>query len=144
LLEQLLSKNPKTEQDVDDIDTLTLFIRKWDEDHSTFKEANPVQLLLGLMDARRLKAKDMVPILGIGKSVVSEILNFKKALSKEVIRKLAAYFSLPQEAFNRSYQLVGVKQEAQAKKSEVETTVLKAKKKRTRNKTGLIFSFGCL
>jgi HTH-type transcriptional regulator/antitoxin HigA len=129
LLEQLLSKNPKTEQDVDDIDTLTLFIRKWDEDHSTFKEANPVQLLLGLMDARRLKAKDMVPILGIGKSVVSEILNFKKALSKEVIRKLAAYFSLPQEAFNRSYQLVGVKQEAQAKKSEVETTVLKAKKK---------------
>jgi HTH-type transcriptional regulator / antitoxin HigA len=32
-------------------------------------------------------------------------LNYKKGLSKEVIRTLAAHFKLSQEAFNRPYKL---------------------------------------
>lgn len=106
LLEKLLAKDPKTEQDVDDIELLTLLIRKWDQDHSTYKQATPIQLLLGLMDARRMKAKDLVSELNISKSHVSDILNQKKSLSKEIIRKLSDFFSMPQEAFNRPYPLV--------------------------------------
>jgi len=37
---------------------------------------------------------------------VSEILHYKKGLSKDAIRILAAHFKLSQEAFNRPYPLL--------------------------------------
>ena len=53
-----------------------------------------------------MKPQDLTTILGISKGYVSDILNYKKGLSKEVIRKLAEYFKVKQEAFNRPYKLV--------------------------------------
>lgn len=90
----------------DEIDLLTLLIEKYDEEHSTFKESDPIELLRSLMHDHKLKAHDMKSILGISKGYVSDILNYKKGLSKEVIRKLAEHFKLRQEAFNRPYKLV--------------------------------------
>jgi HTH-type transcriptional regulator/antitoxin HigA len=52
-----------------------------------------------------MKSKDLVDLLGISKGYVSEILNYKKGLSKEIIRKLANRFKMSQEAFNRPYKL---------------------------------------
>lgn len=52
-----------------------------------------------------MKPKDLVDLLEISKGYVSEILHYKKGLSKEVIRKLAVYFKVSQEAFNRPYKL---------------------------------------
>ena len=80
-------------------------IEKWDEEHNTFKEVDPIKLLHSLMKDHHLKAKDLVDLLGISKGYVSDILNYKKGLSKEVIRKLAEYFKVSQEAFNRPYKL---------------------------------------
>jgi len=57
------------------------------------------------MAKHQLKNKDWVGILGVSKGLVSDILNYKKGLSKEIIRTLAKHFSLSQEAFNRPYQL---------------------------------------
>jgi HTH-type transcriptional regulator/antitoxin HigA len=57
------------------------------------------------MNSHNIKAKDLVTLLGISKSYVSEILNYKKGFSKSVIRLLSTYFKVSQEAFNRSYAL---------------------------------------
>jgi HTH-type transcriptional regulator/antitoxin HigA len=90
----------------DEIDLLTLLIEKYDEEHNTFKETDPIALLRSFMHDHHLKPSDMTVILGISKGYVSDILNYKKGLSKEVIRKLADYFKVRQEAFNRAYKLV--------------------------------------
>jgi len=90
----------------DEIDLLTLLIEKYDEDHNTFKETDPITLLRSLMQDHQIKPQDMTEILGISKGYVSDILNYKKGLSKEVIRKLSGHFKLRQEAFNRPYKLV--------------------------------------
>jgi HTH-type transcriptional regulator/antitoxin HigA len=37
--------------------------------------------------------------------MVSEILNYNKGMSKEVIRKLAHHFKVSQDAFNKAYDL---------------------------------------
>ena len=74
--------------------------------HNTFKETDPITLLRSLMQDHQLKPQDMTGILGISKGYVSDILNYKKGLSKEVIRKLADHFKVRQEAFNRPYKLV--------------------------------------
>ncbi|OYX94200.1 MAG: transcriptional regulator, partial [Sphingobacteriia bacterium 35-40-5] len=66
---------------------------------------DPVQLIQSLMEEHQLKAKDLVEILRISKGYVSDILNYKKGLSKDVIRKLAFHFKVSQEAFNRPYSL---------------------------------------
>jgi HTH-type transcriptional regulator/antitoxin HigA len=90
----------------DDIDLLTLLIEKYDEEHNSFKETDPIGLLRALMQDHHLKPQDITHILGISKGYVSDILNYKKGLSKEVIRKLANHFKVRQEAFNRPYKLV--------------------------------------
>lgn len=90
----------------DEIDLLTLLIEKYDEEHNTFKETDPITLLRSFMQDHHLRQQDMTRILGISKGYVSDILNYKKGLSKEVIRKLAEYFKVRQEAFNRPYKLV--------------------------------------
>lgn len=89
----------------DEIDLLTLLIEKYDEENNTFKQSDPIVLLRSFMRDHQLKPQDMIEILGISKGYVSDILNYKKGLSKEVIRKLADYFKVRQEAFNRPYQL---------------------------------------
>lgn len=104
-LEELLEKGSKNKAVNDEIDLLNLLIEKWDEAHNSFDELDPVQLLRSLMKDHELKAKDLVEILDISKGYISDILHYKKGLSKEVIRKLADFFKVTQEAFNRPYKL---------------------------------------
>ena len=57
------------------------------------------------MDERNMKSNDLAEILKVNKSLVSEILNYKKGISKKIIRALSDYFKVSQEAFNRTYNL---------------------------------------
>lgn len=104
-LEELL-EGEQNEAVQDEIDLLTLLIEKFDEAHNTFTESDPIALLRSFMADRGLKSQHLVEILGVSKGYVSDILNYKKGLSKEVIRKLADYFKVRQEAFNRHYKLI--------------------------------------
>jgi len=60
------------------------------------------------MEEQKLRAADLVQLLGVSKGYVSEILNYKKGMSKEVIRKLAERFKVSHEAFNRAYKLKAI------------------------------------
>lgn len=106
LLEDLVSLKKRSKYQQDIIELLTLLIEKWDEQHSSFKDADPIELLKYLMTENKLKAIDLASILDVGKSLVSDVLNYRRGLSKEIIRKLAEHFKLSQEVFNKSYKLV--------------------------------------
>ena len=108
LLENLVFATSKSKNLNDEIALLTLLIEKWDAEHNCFKELDPVKLLQSFMESHQLKAKDLVELLAISKSHVSEILNYRKGFSKVVIRKLATYFKVSQEAFNRPYLLKSI------------------------------------
>ncbi|MBL7110411.1 MAG: transcriptional regulator [Bacteroidales bacterium] len=105
-LKDLLEDNANSKDTRDEIEMLTLLIEKWDAEHSTLNDVNPIELLHSLMHDHNLKAKDLVGILGVSKGLVSDILNYKKGLSKEIIRILSGYFKVSQEAFNRPYKLI--------------------------------------
>jgi HTH-type transcriptional regulator/antitoxin HigA len=106
MLEELVFSGSKDRDTKDQVDLLTLLIEKWDAEHNTFNEVDPVRLLRSLMDDHNMKAKDLVALLDISKGYVSDILNYKKGLSKDVIRKLSGHFKVSHEAFNRPYKLV--------------------------------------
>ena len=104
-LAEMLGADQNSKDALDEIELLTLLIEKWDAEHSTLSDSNPIELLHSLMHDNKLKAKDLVEILGVSKGLVSDILNYKKGLSKDIIRTLSAYFKVSQEAFNRPYKL---------------------------------------
>ncbi|MDD2552540.1 MAG: helix-turn-helix domain-containing protein [Dysgonamonadaceae bacterium] len=104
ILEELLLQDKRETEE--EVELLTLLIEKWDDEHTTFNDADPIELLKALMREHDLKAKDLVAILDLSKGTISKILNYRKGLSKETIRILADYFKMNQEAFNRPYKLI--------------------------------------
>ena len=91
---------------LDLIETITLLIERYDQENSFTGDTDPIQLLKYLMEENNLKNKDLVRLLGLSKGHISDILNYKKGLSKMVIRTLSERFKVRQEAFNRSYPLI--------------------------------------
>lgn len=104
-LEALTDSGKKTKAANDEIELLTLLIEKYDEAHNTFKDADPIELLKSLMKDHKMKAVHLATLLGVSEGLVSDMLKYKKGLSKDTIRILAERFKLSQEAFNRPYKL---------------------------------------
>ena len=90
----------------EEIALLELLIGKWDKEHYKQKERTPIELLKYLMENQGMSRNDLMEILDLSKGAISQILNCKKGLSKDVIRKLAHTFKVSQEAFNRPYPLI--------------------------------------
>lgn len=105
-LEELLSSRNKSKAVNEEIELLNVLIEKWDSEHNSFHDLDPVQLLKALMDDHNIKPISLAELLGVSKGLVSDILNYKKGLSKDIIRKLADTFKLSHEAFNRHYDLI--------------------------------------
>ena len=104
-LETLIDSGKKTKAIQDEIELLTLLIEKYDEEHNTFNDAGPIELLKSLMKEHKMKAVDVANLLHVSEGLVSDMLNYKKGLSKDTIRILSERFKLNQEAFNRPYEL---------------------------------------
>ena len=105
MLEALVNNRRKTIAMRDEIELLSLLIEKYDEANNTFEDADPVELLKALMKEHTMKAVDLSQLLQVSEGLVSDILHYKKGLSKGSIRILSERFKLNQEAFNRPYAL---------------------------------------
>jgi len=77
---------------------LTLLIEDFEERHYPLKAATGIEALEELMEANGLKQKDLVSIFGTP-SIISEVLNGKRRLTTEHIRKLSRRFHVPPELF---------------------------------------------
>jgi HTH-type transcriptional regulator/antitoxin HigA len=122
------AEGEKTQDIEDELELLYWLIRKWDDEHTVFhKEYDAVDFLKSFMKDHKMKAKDIAELLDVNKSYISEILNYKKGFSKNVIRKLAQRFKVREEAFSRPYKLKGL---AKAKRRSAKTgRSVKTKKK---------------
>lgn len=106
LLEEI-DFSDEAEEREDEIELLTLLIRTWDNEHRQVPGMDPVELIKSLMGDHELSQNDLAQIAGVGKSYISEILNYKKRMSKKVIRNIAEHFKVQQEALNTHYRLEG-------------------------------------
>ena len=104
-LEALVDSGKKTKAVQDEMELLTLLIEKYDAEHNTFDDADPIELLKSLMKDHKMKAVDLAKLLNVSEGLVSDMLNYKKGLSKDTIRILSERFKLNQDAFNRPYEL---------------------------------------
>jgi HTH-type transcriptional regulator/antitoxin HigA len=77
---------------------LTLLIEDFEEKHYALKATGAVDVLTELMQANDLRQKDLVAVFGTP-SIVSEVLNGKRNLTAEHIRRLSKRFHVSPEVF---------------------------------------------
>ena len=95
----------KAEERVDEMELLTLLIETYDAEQRESEHSDPVTLIKALMEEHKLNQNDLASIVHPSKGYISEILNRKKSLSKDVIRTLAHHFKISQDALNKEYEL---------------------------------------
>lgn len=118
ILRDLVFKKKKhTKEERDVIELLQVLTEHYDNEHDTFGDVDPVRILKSFMVDYKIKSVDMAKTLKISKSLMSDILNYRRGMSKEVVRKLSERFKTSQELFNRPYQLRPTKKKAKKKAS---------------------------
>jgi HTH-type transcriptional regulator / antitoxin HigA len=77
---------------------LTLLIEDFEEKRYSLPRAKPVETSRFLMDQHVLKQKELAEVFGTP-SIVSEILNAKRELNKDHIKRLSERFHVSPEVF---------------------------------------------
>ena len=88
----------------DQLDVLATLIEAYERKHYQIEAPDPVQAILFRMEQEGLTPSDMTEYLG-NKSKVSEVLNYKRALSITMIRKLATGLDIDPAILINNYQL---------------------------------------
>jgi HTH-type transcriptional regulator/antitoxin HigA len=94
-IEALISAKPGTEQG-DELDVLATLAEAYEQKQFPIEAADPVEAILFRMEQQGLSRKDLEPLIG-SRHRVSEILNRKRNLSLDMIRRLHQGLDIPLE-----------------------------------------------
>jgi len=92
----------------DEADILGILIDEYEKKHYPIDAPDPIEAIKIRMEEMQLKQVDLVSEIG-GKSRVSEILNRKRRLTVDMIRKLASRLNLSAGLLIKDYQLIRMK-----------------------------------
>ena len=90
----------------DEADILGLLVDEYEKKHYPIDPPDPIEAIKIRMEEMHLKQVDLVDAIG-GKSRVSEILNRKRKLTVEMIRKLTKKLNLSATVLINDYKLAG-------------------------------------
>ena len=88
----------------DEADLLVLMIDEYEKKHYPIEAPDPIEAIKIRMEEMHLKQIDLINEIG-GKSRVSEILNRKRRLTVDMIRKLTIKLNLSASLLINDYQL---------------------------------------
>ena len=77
---------------------LTLLIENFEDQNYKLKAATPTEVLCELMESNGLKQKDLMDVFG-AESTVSAVLNGKREMTREHIKRLSSRFHVSPEVF---------------------------------------------
>lgn len=90
----------------DRLEVLTTLVEHYEAVHEPIEPPDPIEALMYHMESRGLKRRDLEPYLG-SRARVAEVLNRKRPLSVEMIRKLHAGLGISAEVLIRPYVVKG-------------------------------------
>jgi HTH-type transcriptional regulator/antitoxin HigA len=80
------------------IELLTVLVESFENKHYPVPDAGPLDIIRHLMEVHKLRQKDLADVFGT-ESIVSDVLNGKRDLAKEHIRRLSARFNVSPAVF---------------------------------------------
>lgn len=100
-LEEIFDAVPGSEEG-DELEVLSFLIDAYEKDHFPIAAPDPIEAVKFRMEQLSMKQKDLAEVLGF-KSRVSEILNRKRKLTLEMIRKLHEKLNIPTNVLIQEY-----------------------------------------
>lgn len=97
-LEELTSKENISPAEAKLIELLTLLVEEYEAKNYPVPEAGPLDIIRHLMGVHGLRQKDLIDVFGT-ESIVSDVLNGKRELGKEHIRRLGRRFNVSPAVF---------------------------------------------
>lgn len=100
-LEQIFDSNPGTDEG-DELEILGILIQNYENEFFPIGLPDPIEAIKFRMEQLNYSQNDLAEIIGL-KSRASEILNRKRKLSLEMIRKLNEKLHIPSEVLIQPY-----------------------------------------
>ena len=101
-IESLFDAEPGTPEG-DRLEVLTTLVEAYEDRHYSLPMPDPIAAIEYHMESRGLSRRDLEPYLG-SRARVSEILNRRRPLSMEMIRRLHTGLGIPAEVLIQPYQ----------------------------------------
>ena len=92
----------KGSKTADELELLSLLIEKYENEKSPIDLPDPIEAIKFRMEQLGYKQKDLAEAIGL-KSRVSEVLNRKRKLTLDMIRKIHVTLGIPTEVLLREY-----------------------------------------
>ncbi len=97
--EKLMDKgNRRTAEEDAALELMVSLVRTYEEQHYPLPKFTPREMLVYLMEQRKLKQADLVPIFK-SRGYVSDVINGKRSISKAHAKELAEFFKLSADLF---------------------------------------------
>lgn len=95
-IERLFDAQPDTYEG-DRLEILTTLVEAYEQKHFSIPAPDPVEAIKYFMESRGLTRHDLEPLLG-SRARVSEVLNRKRCLTLNMVRKLHSALGIPAES----------------------------------------------
>jgi len=99
---EMLFDAPEGTKESDEADVLALIIDEYENKHFSISPPDPIEAIRIKMEELNLNQKDLSQEFG-GTNRVSEVLNKKRKLTIEMIRKLSAKLNIPVSVLIQDY-----------------------------------------
>ena len=90
--------------EAEEIEILTILIEEYEDKRFIIPDSDPMDIIRFVMDQNDLKQSDLIGILG-DKTNVSKVLNRKRLLTLQMIRKFSKTFHIPTDLLIKEYEL---------------------------------------
>jgi HTH-type transcriptional regulator/antitoxin HigA len=106
-IERFFAEEPrKGTAEADRFDLLTLLIEAYEDQHHPIGPPHPIEMIRHRMRTHGYTQSDLAALLG-SRARASEVLQRKRRLTLELMRKLSRHWKIPAEALLEPYPLVG-------------------------------------
>ncbi|MGN6248999.1 MAG: helix-turn-helix domain-containing protein [Ginsengibacter sp.] len=102
---ELIFDAPVNTKEGDEAEILSLLIENYENEHYPIEAPDPIEAIKIRMEELDMRPKDLVGVIG-GKSRVSEVLNRKKRLTVDMVRKLERLLQISASVLVNNYNLV--------------------------------------
>jgi HTH-type transcriptional regulator/antitoxin HigA len=103
-IERLFDAAPNTPEG-DRLDVLTTLVQAYEEQHHRIPAPDPIEAIKYYMESRGLSRGDLEPYIG-SRARVAEVLNRKRSLSLEMIRRLNTGLGIAADVLIQPYTTV--------------------------------------
>lgn len=100
-LSQIFDAKPNTKEG-DELEILGILVEKYENENFPIELPDPIEAIKFRMEQLNYSQNDLAEVIGL-KSRASEILNKKRKLSLEMIRKLSEKLHIPSEVLIQAY-----------------------------------------